>query len=235
MCRPRQREQWELLCRIAAAGCPIDVDLRTPATSEDLIISQEAEANLFDMGRRGACLSLYILVASARGRITIAEFGDVIAPWAPLRVTWLSPLPDSSRAYPYVLPNRFEFPRDTVLNDKLGETGKTLQRGQHIEGFALGYTPIPIPEIYVHGSPVDAEFSVFDVLGEEYRSPVKFLVDRLCGGVQQRSARTGQGLYGPTERPRPSDVDQLGTSQPGSGESDPDAQPPGRGVPGRYI
>ena len=207
MCQCRQREKLDLFRRITAAGCPIDVDLREPATSEDLIITQKAEANLFAMGPRGACLSIYMLLASAKGQITVAELGDVIAPWGPLAVTWLdTPSAPSQKYRPYQLPNGFEFPREDVLNDKIGEEGKTLRRGEHIEGFALGYTATPIPEAFLHGIPVAAEFFVVDVLGREHGGRVEFVVDRLYGGMRKRRAsRFYDGLHTPDPRSGPDD------------------------------
>jgi hypothetical protein len=202
-----QNKKSELFRRIAAAGCPIDVDLQAPATPEDLIIKQKGDADLFAMGRGGACLSIYMLLASAKGQITVAELGDVIAPWGPLAVTWLDTPSASSQKYrPYQLPNGFEFPREDVLNDKVGEEGKTLRRGEHIEGFALGYTATPIPEAYLDGISVAAEFFVVDVLGREHRGRVQFVVDRVYGGMQKRRAsRFDDGLHAPDPRSGPDD------------------------------
>lgn len=194
MCR--QNEKQTLVSRIAAAGCPIDMDERPAA----LRIVQKGEAHIIDMGYGRAAIVLYMALArDAPGQVVVEEFGDILLPWGALSADWLDPLPRSARPF-YKLPNRFSLERDIVLNDKLGDSGITLRRGHRVEGYVLGHTTIPIPQTYNHGVLVDAEFSVVDIAGHEYRGDVRFSIDR-TGPRLRPAVRRGPGLFAPDPPP----------------------------------
>lgn len=188
------RDKYEILRRIKAAGCPIEVDVPPLESQAEVTIIQTGEAYLFDMGARGIGIALWVRLARAKpGQITIAEFGDVYLPWGTLRVMWLD-RPLTSCLPVYRLPNSFDFPADTVLNHRLVEEGLRLRSGRFVEGYILGTALDRIPERQSHGSIVDAEFSLLDALGHEFRGSVRFLVDRSTAPLtQRRSARPGLG------------------------------------------
>jgi hypothetical protein len=196
MCHRKETERQQILRRIQAAGCPIELAVPQVDTPNDLRIFQNGEAYLYDLGTAGTALALWMgLARETPGQISIVEFGDVIAPWGPLSASWLDP-PESSRPI-YKLQNGFDFPRTSVLNDRLGESGLRVRSGHLLQGYVLGSTKMQIPERYIHGLLVEGQFSVFDGMGKELRGPVRFLVDR--GTAIGRSVRPGTGLYAPNE------------------------------------
>ena len=201
MCHRKEAERQKLLRRIRAAGCPIELDAPLVSDRNQLRIFQAGEAYLIDLGTTGTALVLWMRFArEAEGQISIVEFGDVILPWGPLSASWLDPLPEPSRS-DYQLQNGFVFPRTSVLNDRLGESGLRVRSGQFLEGYALGSTKMQIPERYIHGSHLEGEFSVLDGIGREFRGEVQFVVDRRAQPIRRdRSVRPGGGLYAPNER-----------------------------------
>ena len=184
------RDQYEILRRIRAAGCPIETDLPTIESQSEISIFQTGDAYLFDMPDRGIAIALWVRLAREKsGQITIAEFGDVYLPWRTERVLWLH-RPFRSGLPVYRLPNHWDFSADAVLNDRLYGEGLSVRSGRLVEGYVLGTILGRIPEQYRHGSVLDGEFSVVDVLGHEFRGPVRFLVDRSTGvNSQRRSSR----------------------------------------------
>lgn len=202
MCHRKEAERQNILRRIRAAGCPIELDVPPVDPRNELRVFQAGEAYLFDLGTAGTALVLWMRLARERsGQISIVEFGDVIVPWGQLSASWLDPLPEPSRS-DYQLRNGFVFPRTLVLNDRLGESGLRVRSGQFLEGYALGSTKMQIPERYTHGSLLEGEFSVLDGIGREFRGEVQFVVDRRAQPIRRdRSVRRGGGLYAPNERP----------------------------------
>lgn len=206
------RDKYKVLRRIKAAGCPIEVDVPPLESQAEIAIIQAGDAYLFDLGTRGIGIVLWLRLAREKpGQITIAEFGDLHVPWGMIEVLWLDRRPPFCPPV-YRLPNGFDFPGDTVLNHRLGEEGLRVRSGRSVEGYILGTTLSRIPDRHIHGSIVDAEFSVLDALGREFRGPVRFRVDRSTAPVsQRRSARPGLGdsCEWPLERP----VDSLKESR----------------------
>lgn len=202
------RDQYEILRRIKAAGCPIETDLPIIESKSEISIAQTGDAYLFHIPGRGIAMALWVRLAREKsGRITIAEFGDVYLPWGTERVIWLD-RPFRSRMPIYRLPNRWDFSADTVLNDRLYGEGLCVRSGRLVEGYVLGTILGRVPDQYSDGSVVDAEFSVVDALGREFRGPVRFVVDRSTGTrSQRRSVRPGVGV--PGERPLESPVDPV--------------------------
>jgi hypothetical protein len=206
MCR--QNETHTFVRRAAAAGCPLDVDQRLAG----LRIVQEGDACIMDIGYGLAAVLLYMALArDVRGQIVVKEFGDLLLPWGALSVNWLDPLPRSASPV-YTLLNDFSLERDLVLNDKLGDSGITLRRGHHVEGYVLGHTTTPIPQTYNHGALVDAEFSVVDIAGQEYRGDVRFFIDRATPKVLRPAVRDGPGLFAPDAQPPEWNEEPLASS-----------------------
>jgi hypothetical protein len=212
MCSCSAREKQELLRRIKAAGCPIEVDVPIVEARGEVTIRQTGDARLIDLGDRGTGVVLWVrFVRENPGQITIVEFGDVFAPWGELSTIWLDPLEDSPRPS-YRLSNGFDFPRDSVLNDRLGDRGLCLRQGRLVEGYVLGSTKMPIPARYLHDCVLDVDFSVLDVAGREFRGQVRFAVDRSAPTLSRRPVRSGDGLYAPDKRPQPEVDSPEGTS-----------------------
>ena len=185
MCHRKEAERQNILRRIQAAGCPIEVDLPRVDTRNELSIMQAGEAYLFDLGTAGSALALWMrLSRGLSGKISIVEFGDVFVSWGPMSTTWLDPLQESGPPI-YRLPNGFDFPCDSVLNDRFGRSGLTVRSGQFLEGYALGSTKMQVPERFIHGSLLEGEFSVLDGMGREFRGEVQFLVDRLTQPIRR--------------------------------------------------
>lgn len=204
MCHCNSRSKQELFRRIKASGCPIEVDVPADDLSSELTITQTGEATIFDLGDGGAALSLWMRFArKSPGQLAIAEFADVFLPWGPLSVIWLDPLPESG--WPsYRLPNGFDFPRDVVLNDRLGGIGLCVRSGRFVEGFVLGSTEQRIPARCNAGYLLGAEFSVLDGTGRDFRGEVQLIVDRSTAtATRPRPTRSGGGLYALNERPLP--------------------------------
>jgi len=215
MCQCGTREKQDVLRRIKATGCPIELEVPTVEARGELTISQTGDASIFDMGDCGAGLSLWMRFAREKpGLITIAEFGDVFAPWGALSAIWLDPRPQSGQPF-YCLPNGFEFPCDDVLNGRLRETGLCLRAGRLAEGFVLGSTQARIPARYSHGCLVEAEFSLRDGLDREFRGQVRLVVDRSTATARRpRRAQPSGGLYAPNERPRKWEDDHSSLAEP---------------------
>jgi hypothetical protein len=202
MCNCNARSREQIFRQIKAAHCPIEVDVPDDSRRE-LTIVQTGEATIFDLGDGGTALSLWVRFAREKpGQLAIAEFADVFFPWGPLSLIWLDPLPQSGWAT-YRLPNGFDFPRDVVLNDRLGGNGLCVRSGRFVEGFVLGSTQTRIPARCTTGYFLDAEFSVLDGKGRDFRGEVKLVVDRSTAtATRPRPARSGGGLYAPNERLR---------------------------------
>jgi hypothetical protein len=209
MCGNRRDEKQAFRRRLVAAGCPIDADLGP----DELKIMQDGEAQLQDLGTGHVAVLFYIvLVREEPGQIVVKEFGELVLPWGPVSVVWLSPQIGSSRAL-YKLPNGWSFERDRVLNDKLSESGIRLRHGQHVEGYVLGYSKTTIPEMYKHGVLLQAQFSVIDVVGREYHGDVVFFVDRKGGRISLPKVRPGAALYEPCDPPEKSIEDPSASAR----------------------
>jgi hypothetical protein len=204
MCNCNARSRERIFRRIKAAHCPIEVDVPPDDSRRELTIVQTGEATLFDMGARGTALSLWVRFAREKpGQLAIAEFADMCLPSGPLSVIWLDPLPQSG-CPSYRLPNGFEFPRDVVLNDRLGGNGLCVRSGRFVEGFVLGSTETRIPAKCSTRYPLDAQFSVLDGTGRDFCGEVQLVVDRSTAtATRPRPARSGGGLYALNERPLP--------------------------------
>ena len=224
------RDKYDVLRRIKAAGCPIERGIPAVKSEPEMNIIQTGLAYLHTLGDRGIGIALCLRLAREKpGRITIVEFGDVYLPWGPVSVMWLDRRPQACVPV-YRLPNGFDFPADTVLNHCLEGKGLCLRPGRSVEGYVLGTTLDRLPEQYGHGVILDAEFSVVDELGHEFRGQVRFAVDRSTATARRRhAAQPGLGIPGewpleravnPPEEPR---VDTRGERNP-SGESLDDAE-----------
>ena len=66
MCHRKEAERQNILRRIQAAGCPIEVDLPRVDTRNELSIMQAGEAYLFDLGTAGSALALWMRLALQR-------------------------------------------------------------------------------------------------------------------------------------------------------------------------
>lgn len=100
---------------------------------------------------------MWLSVAAERPGVYLYDF-RFVPPW-PDREFQALPLKDSCRGAAYVLPNKWEFPREDVLNLHFGKTGWRLPCTR-VEGLLCGMSATPIPLEYRHGAqiPVRVEF-----------------------------------------------------------------------------
>src|SRR5579859_785990 len=101
------RDKYDVLRRIKAAGCPIEMDIPAVESQPHVTIIQTGLAYLYALRTRGIGIALCVRLAREQlGQITIVELGDVYAPWGALSVIWLDRPPHSCLPV-YRLPNGF--------------------------------------------------------------------------------------------------------------------------------
>ena len=174
--------------RLLAAGCPVPSEPE-PAAQPDLTfeVVQHLENTIFEVRFRGG--TEYIFYARiVNNSYRVLQMVDLWCrlPWEDQCFTWLKPYPSEREQYRQ-LGGRI-FPRETVVNHRLGER---LVPGASVEGFLLACSiGTLIPDDYPHGTEVRAELGILDQFGRSNTSTIECHVDRSERLVKSRAHRS---------------------------------------------
>ncbi|MFZ3211619.1 MAG: hypothetical protein WA188_08895 [Terriglobales bacterium] len=165
-------EQWQILRRLEAAGCPVDCE-RLPQGSYPLRVLTERSrwgTDIFPLPQgTGIALRLNIIVTAS---LTICQL-HLRADWLGGEISWFKPCVDHFRRYcfhecAYGTDIRFSF--DEVLNERMSRW-QALSRGSHLRGFLIGAAPDVLASTM--GAELEARLVIEDLFGEEYPFLVK--------------------------------------------------------------
>jgi hypothetical protein len=179
--------QPDLVRRLIAAGCPLDIKqgvLDKPDTPpRGLLIHQVGgvfETKAFDLNCSGTGYILDLEIASNVPGLVAIRYFTFELPWQDPRFCWL-PDPADSRTekHPYVFPgtNGLEYPREVVINHRTSGRGR-LRRGEILDGLLLGMGFESIPDSFRHGGMVDTTLCIVDQFGRRFSSKISLWVDR---------------------------------------------------------
>ena len=172
-----------ILRRLIEAGCPLDpeVEHQVREVQQGLEIYQSGtliQTWMFDLksGGMGLVLSCGIFNRAARN-LHLQQF-RVRLPWDDPSFDWLEdPYHKSPREEVYEFPRSYEFPRNVVLNHRIGCQGLLIP-GAVMDGYLLGAGLMPIPEQYLHRQRMNIQLEIIDSSGREYGGEFQVLVDR---------------------------------------------------------
>ena len=176
--------------RLVAAGAHLDLSSSAPARTRWVKITQVAEM-LASYVRILPGLSLYVVwvrIVALAPKVVIQEYRLSSSEWEV--AAWFPGDPRENRSSDpyYCLPDHSTFPRDEVLNHRLGAQG-TLRRGDPMEGLLLAQSFDPIPERYRQGRVMELCLSVVNQFGDEEQLTVNLHVDRTAEQLRPRPAR----------------------------------------------
>jgi hypothetical protein len=159
-------EQWQLLRRLQAAGCPLDLAHLPPPDYPLRVISLNSglPTNVFPLaGGAGAGIALSLrIVASAS--ITIAGF-RLQAEWLAPPLSWVERCPEHPRSYCLLTEgNHTSFDAATTIHSRKLHSGR-LQTGKYIQGFLVGTTGAALLSPAIE---LKATLWIEDVFGAEY-------------------------------------------------------------------
>ena len=219
-CRSMARP--DLVQRLIAAGCPLDVEegaQDNPHPSPRGLHIRQVNGDLlnraFDLecGLTGFMLDLEI-ASDVPGLVVIRDF-ELDLPWEDPLFHWLpDPVESAARWAEYKFPGtQLVYPRNLVINHRTGARGK-LGHGDILDGMLLGIGYESIPECFRHGTSVDRMFSIVDQFGRRHPSEVSLWIDRSV--TIDRARLKAMGLLRPRARSRPglfSRPDPVGTER----------------------
>jgi hypothetical protein len=118
---------------------------------------------------------LYYLIAN-RGVPFMLSGMELCLPWRSTPATLLPDPADSNAPTIYRFPgyNASQYDKSEVIF----QTGKTLRRGQLLEGYLLAIDPDPIPAEIRHRTNATAKLTIFDQFDAAHSSDLILMVDR---------------------------------------------------------
>jgi hypothetical protein len=119
---------------------------------------------------------------------TTGEFNCIFLPLT--YPYWYPADPEAPQIYTFSPNNVAQFDRSQLIF----RSGKTLRRGQSLEGFILASDPEPMPFEFRHGAPVTAILRIFDQFDDVQSTDLDLWVDR--------SAEWGRKPVAPKPRKR---------------------------------
>jgi len=134
-----------------------------------LLSSQPSEAfakersSVFDLQDRGTLYLVWLSIGADRPGACLYDF-RFVPPW-PDRGFQRLPIIDSCCGGTYVLPNKWEFPREDILNLHFKTTGWRLPRTP-VEGLLCGLSATPIPLEYRDGAQIPVRIEFFGKSGQ---------------------------------------------------------------------
>ena len=165
-------EQWQILRRLGAAGCPVDHE-HLPQASYPLRVFTEDSiwgTNIFPLPRgTGIAFRLNIIVTVS---FTICQI-RLRADWLKGGISWLGSCRDHFRHYCFhecSYGPDIRFCSDEVLNSRMGRW-EALKRGMGLHGFLVGTFPDILPS--TAEAKLEATVVIEDLFGEEYPFPVE--------------------------------------------------------------
>jgi hypothetical protein len=179
MCKVQGERDINLAHRMQAVGVPLKLE----EFEECLTVHQDKQPLVNSIASRyltrtylGITITIYITIVS-NSRIPLALRGlRVWLPWADIPVVLLQDPAD-----PFA-PEIYRFPGETSggfhRSELIPQSGKTLTRGQPVEGFLLGTHGDPIPRSFRHGDEIPVVLVIEDQFGETYSRELFVMVDR---------------------------------------------------------
>ena len=176
------RKKIEIIRRIQDAGYLCEVDNTPNLNLPKLKIENDPFHSFAFNFCGGMGVTLALRITSDRA-VHIQDFGDLELPERPCNVDWW--VNEGSNFY------RFhrgpEYPRDVVLNHRIGEHGM-VKPGQPLEGVLLGRSATPIPSQYSHGFRLSLKFSILDGFDTSHTAQLLVPVDEhLCSSSRRPS------------------------------------------------
>jgi len=133
-----------------------------------------------------------------------------VPPWPDRGFQKLPSFADSHIGEVYVLPGKWEYPREDVLNLRFGKTGWRLPCTR-VEGLLAALSDTPIPEEYRHGSPTPVRVEFFSKSGRQLaETTVTLCADRMTHHPQKAQhaaeGRSAKPVVAPAAAAKPSAI-----------------------------
>jgi len=179
MCPNSNALELGLARRMLTLGVPMDAG----AFAEALVVRQERGpfANSIALSyltsiHLGIIIILYIKVVCNRGMCFALSGFELYLPWKDTPATLLPDPADPSAPtiYRFSGYNASQYDKSEVIC----QSGKTLRRGQPLEGYLLAVDPEPVPSEIRHRTDVTAKLTIFDQFDQGYSYDVVLRVDR---------------------------------------------------------
>jgi hypothetical protein len=189
--------------RMRAVGVPLERD----EFEEHLTVHQDRQPLVSFIASRyltrtylGTALQTYITIVSNSGVPLALRDLRVWLPWADTPAVLLQDPAD-----PFA-PEIYRFPGETSggfhRSDVIPQSGKTLTRGQAVQGFLLGTHCDPIPRSFRHGTEIPVVFVIEDQFGETYSRELFVMVDRSTEWrPKPKPSRLRRGLFDKPDSP----------------------------------
>ena len=216
----KQKAQADIIRRIQSVGYLNEIEttelLNVPKiTIENNYINSTA----FALGR-GTGFFIELRISSDRS-VHIAEFGQLEFTGEPWDVDWWI-----EEEYPIysLLYKRLEFPRDVVLNHRVGKLG-LIGPGVPLEGILLGTCLQSVPSAPSDMSPfsLSARLSIVDGFGTCHWGQLQLHFDHRLGALPKRKKSS---LFGPGESPVQWVLGNVEPGEIGDQKPSPLANPP---------
>lgn len=167
-----------LLQRLLAAGCPMPLQAdHEPSSDLTIEVSKSKLAVAYDRRASSEYVFPVRITNHSYARLEVHKFRADM-PYKRRVFLLADPHPYSPELKGYRLESGRFFPRDEVLNHRVGECGG-LGPGESMEGVLLGLQIFcRIPFDYLHGKSVSGTISVVDQFGRKYPSDIEVRVDR---------------------------------------------------------
>jgi hypothetical protein len=109
-------------------------------------------------------------------RYSSVTYNELCLPWKNTPASLLQDPADSNAPAIYKFPryNASQYDRSEVIF----QSGKTLRRGQLLEGYLLAVDPEPVPSEIRHGTDITAKLTIFDQFDAEHSSDLILRADR---------------------------------------------------------
>ncbi len=172
---------------------PCEYHLLNSRPSEAVVeqCGSPVECPVFDLQEQGTLFLVWLSLAAGRPGVCLYDF-RFVPPWPDQKFQTL-PIKDCFRGGAYVLPNKWEFPREQVLNLRFGKTGWRLPCTP-VEGLLCGLSATPIPPEYRYGAEIPVKVEFFGKSGRRLAETVSTLwVDRSVQIKESRRARVPAG------------------------------------------
>ena len=199
----------ETIYRIQDAGYLREFDAALHLNLPRLAIEMNPfHSFVFDyQGGMGVILELRI---TSNRIVCIQDFGDIEFLGRRCNVEWWA----SEESHVYKFCRGPEYPRDVVLNHRVGEHG-TVKPGQPLEGVLLGRSAMPIPSPYSHGFKLPLMLTILHGFDTPHTTELFVQVDEHMCSKSRRQSRGS--LYEPRAGNEPEAVDGMESIRPEEG------------------
>jgi hypothetical protein len=179
MCRNSNALDLDLARRMRTAGVPMDAG----AFAEALVVRQEGGpfANSVALSyltttQIGTIIILHIKMIGNIETTFVLSGVELYLPWKDTPINLLPDPADPSapEIYKFGRYNASQYDKSQVIF----QSGKTLRRGQPLEGYLLAVDPEPVPSEIRHRTDVTAKLTIFDQFDQGYSYDVVLRVDR---------------------------------------------------------